>query len=645
MKRLVSAAVSWGLVLATAVVSAAADADPAGLLPPAGQIKPDRPRMLLRPAGTTRAVTIEELKAIPRDEEFGKMLGQLRGEKSAAAQAMVYLLTGEKPAADAAVKRMREFKAPKEGDPFAVYFGLRELALAYDWLHGYEGFPKETREEVRKNAAPLVEAGLRISNDHLFHNYVWQSAGGVALWALATVGEAPECDKVYETIRARLNERLFPGMEYLAGAPGEPMWYWALYDLSPAALTVLAGQSASDLDFVARIREAKRGDWLARQLAHTIGCTVPDLSYTPFGDTKSGSKGVGVGPDGGVTHEMTGVLSGLTRLLDSKEGAWFDRWIAGKRGLKRFYGETGIFYFLYTRTLKAAPAEPPLAVFAGSREGGQIVSRSGWDDGAAVVAFRCTDHFGDHNHYDQGSFMIWKNGWLAIDPTVYKKVRGPQQPSEHHNTLLLAGKGQRPVRGQDFTTLDSFKANLAAGAKLETGDMVFYQDTPEWTAAAGQFAQAYPADVIRICGRQMLFVRPGTLVIVDRLAALEGKELPEVQWLLHVPKGPAIDAGVVTASNGKSWLRCRQLLPGGGAPAAAASIEPSFERVTFTAKGGPTLVLVHVLEIGDGTPSDKPVAAEARMAGLHVEVTVAGKAFVFADAPCFKVALAASGKP
>jgi hypothetical protein len=607
-----------------------------GIFPAAAELRADRPRLLLRPGKTDRAVTLAQLKALPRDEEFGKMLAQLRGEKSAAAQAMVWLLTGDREAAEAAVRRMRGYKAPEKLDSFAVYFGLRELALAYDWLHGSEFFGAEARAEVRRNAAPLVEAGLAISDDHLFHNYVWMSAGGLALWALATAGEDAESDRLYATVRERLNGRLYPGMEYLAGAPGESMWYWALYDFSPAALSVLAAQSASEQPLAARIRE-RHGDWLARQLAHVIGSTVPDMSYTPFGDTKTAPDGKATGPDGGVTHEMAGVLCGTSWLLSSPEGAWFDRWIAGKRGLRRFYGETAVFYFIYARNLRAEPKQPPLAVFAGGPGGGHVVARSGWDDDATVVALRSTDHYGDHNHFDQGSFMIWRRGWLALDPRVYKKVGGPQQPAENHNTLLIGGQGQRAVRGQNFRALADFRANLAEGARLETGDTPFFHDEPGWTAAAAQFAQAYPEGTVRSCVRQLLFVRPGTVVIVDRLAAPEGRKLGEVQWLLHVPKPARIEDAVVTAANGKSWLRCRELLPPRGTPEAAASLEENCERVSFKSPDILGQSIAHVLEVGDGEPG-KPVDAGWRRVGADgLEVYVGGKTFTFGGAPDFGV--------
>ena len=128
-------------------------------------------------------------------------------------------------------------------------------------------------------------------------------------------------------------------------------------------------------------------------------------------------------------------------------GAYFSDWLSKKRGLRRFHAETAVFYFLYTRQLKTVPASPTLSFMAGNQHSGHFIARSGWGDGETIVTLRATDHFGDHHHYDQGSFIIYRNGLLAVDPPVYRKVGGPQQPTRVHNTLLLDGQGQRPVRG------------------------------------------------------------------------------------------------------------------------------------------------------------------------------------------------------
>ncbi len=424
----------------------------ADLLPPVDRIRTDRPRVLLRPKETPFAVSVGQLTSTPPDDDSRRMLDQLRRQSRASAQAMVWLLTGETAAAEKAIDRMRAYRFPGDVDTFHIYQNLTEFALAYDWLHGYPGFTDEIKREVREKINPLAEFGLRQTNDHVFHNYIWMSAGSTTLWALATAGEDTRSSELYNAISRRMNEGLFPAMRYLDGLPCEPMGYWALYDLTPCALAILGAQSAFEVDLIKTIR-TQQDDWLQRHFENLVHSTLPDLRYVPWGDLQSG-------PNGGVTYEMAGTIDALTWAFDSPHGAHFARRIAEKRGLRRFYGETAIFYMLYTRRLDVQPAEPPLSFLAGGRESGHFIARSSWDDGggddgATIVTLRATDHFGDHNHHDQGSFMIYRNGLLAVDPPVYKKTRGPQQKTENHNTLLIGGRPQRPAHGQSFTTVES----------------------------------------------------------------------------------------------------------------------------------------------------------------------------------------------
>jgi len=599
------------------------------VVPPRLKLKTDRPRVLLRPKATPYAVSLAQLGAIKRDADFDYILARLRRQRSSAAQAMAYLLTGDRSAADRAIDRMRKYHNPEgKGDAFTVYFRLREFALAYDWLHSYPGFTKEMKAEVRANMAPLAATGMKISNDHLFHNYVWVSAGGVGLWALATAGEDAAADDLYDRIRKRLNERLYPAWKYLDGLPSEPMWYWALYVYSPGVLALLGAQSATETDVMGVIK--KDGDWLDRHYEYLIHVTTPSMEYLPWGDHKGG------GPDGGVTHEMAGVSDALAWALKSPHGAWFSRWMAkSKRGLKRFYGETTIFYMLYTRHLTTKPAVPALSLLAGGKHGGHLVARSDWGPDATVVGFGCNDHFGAHNHYDQGGFIIYRRGLLAVDPPVYRKVRGPQQKSEYHNTLLIGGQGQRAVHGQWFKTVEEFKQNLTGGRRLETGDILFYREAGRWVAVAGQYAQAYPTGLLESCVRQLLFVRPGAVVIVDQIAPAKGKDLPEVQWLLHVPRQPEIQQGDVLTDNGASRLRCRPLFPGPSIP----KVEPTpvkTHRVGYTYKRAAGLSLVHLLEVG-GPKVAKPAGAQVRRTARGIEVALNGRRYLFANRGKYEV--------
>jgi hypothetical protein len=334
---------------------------------------------------------------------------------------------------------------------------------------------------------------------------------------------------------------------------------------------------------------------------------------------------------------MAGIIDAATWALRSPHGAYLSNWLKPKRGVDRFHGETAMFYMLYTRSLTTEPRTPPLSFLAGGRPSGHFIARSGWGDGETIVALSCTDHFGDHHHYDQGGLVIYRNGLLAVDPPVYRRIRGPQQRTENHNTLLLGGRPQRPVRGQWFVTVEDFRKNLKSGRELETGDFLFHAEADGWAAAACQFAQAYDPEQVESCVRQLLLVRPDTVLVVDHLAGPAGRSLPEVQWLLHLPAAPTLAGAGLWASHGKSWLRCRPLLPGGRAPTVAAT-DVKTHRASYAYDGGRTLTLVHLLEVGDGAEPDRSAGEiEVEQTDDAVVAAIGGRSFTFASRPPFHV--------
>jgi hypothetical protein len=611
---------------------------PVEIIPPAAGIAKEHPRLLVRPKDSPQAVSVEQLKKIPRDAEFGQMLDQLRKCGGAAPSALAWLLTGEKADAEKALAAGKDRKAPeKAGDPFEIYFPCRDAALGYDWLHGYPGFTDELKKAVRDKVFPLAEVGFKNGHDHVFHNYVWMWNSGAALWALASAGDDPRGDKLLADVAARFNANGFPAMAYLGGQPADSPGYWSLYCLAPGATVLAAAQSAFGQDLAAKVAK-EGGDWLNGQLDNLVHQALPNLRHMPWGDQQDGG-------DGGVAHEMAGTIDMMTWLTKSTTGAHLGRRIAGLRGTKRFYGETAMLYFIYTRTLAVESKEPPLSYVSGGAIGGNWIAREKWDDGATVVALHCTDCYTGHNHFDQGSFVIYRKGLLAADAGAYKSVGGPQQKTGCHNTLLFGGAGQRGVRPSYNPTVENYVKALQGGGKgFETGNMLFHEDKGAWAAAAGEFGQAYDPAVVGKAVRQILFLRPGIVAVVDHLAAPQGKELPEVSWLLHVPSQPKVDGASLSAGNGKAWLRCRSLLPAGAAPAVADGQATFLEggnkkaptwRAEFKCPGKAAMTLVHLVEVGDGAEPGAAAEAKAEVTADGVVVTVAGRKFLFAAAaPC-----------
>ncbi|MFH1069116.1 MAG: heparinase II/III family protein [Candidatus Glassbacteria bacterium] len=408
-------------------------------------------------------------------------------------------------------------------------------------------------------------------------------------------------------------------------------------------LTVLAAQSAFEQDLAGTIRD-QQGDWLRRHFLNMIHGVTPDLRFITWGDMQSGS-------NGGVTIQYAGLMDAVTWLVKSPEGAWMSRWLAEKRGLERFRGWTQVFYLIYTRNLGLQPAQPALSFLAGNKQAGHFMARSGWDDDATIVTFRCTDHYGDHNHHDQGSFIIYRKGLLAVDPPVYRQVRGPQQPTSMHNTLLIGGQEQRDCRGQTFQTIEEFEANRTGGPRLETGDILFYKEAGDWAAVAGQFAQAYDSTLVASCVRQLLFVRPGTVVVVDYLQAPPGKTLPPVQWLLQTPQEPEVTPeGVIRAANGASYLRLKPGLDLTLYPPEIKATEVKswtvslgYNQMKHGEKPVDRLLMVHQLQVGAEREGEPFISIQSYGGKDYYDLKLDNRAFRFDLKPPWEVRSADGG--
>jgi len=109
-----------------------------------------------------------------------------------------------------------------------------------------------------------------------------------------------------------------------------------------------------------------------------------------------------------------------------------------------------------------------------------------------------------------------------------------------------------------------------------------------------------------------------------------------------------VDKGSVTVTNEKSWLRCRDLLSA-EAPAVEASLVTQLSgdsrnltpisRVNFVyPAGAASLALVHLIEVGDGTPG-QAMHVTPNTTGEAIEVSLGGKTYVFSKRSPFTVSV------
>ena len=212
--------------------------------------------------------------------------------------------------------------------------------------------------------------------------------------------------------------------------------------------------------------------------------------------------------------------------------------------------------------------------------GGVVVMRSSWDDPAGnLLWFKASSHPVVHDHRDQGSFQVYKKGWLAIDSGQYEETphRGNYTSRTiAHNSLLVYSPGE---------TLDKNKADPVWYGYANDGGQRWVQ--PVETVAATKDNEHYLGGItkfeivpkvydyahanitrsyncvhvttedhkpkVSLVTRTLMFLRPDEYIIVFDQVVSTKAEYPK-RWLLHSVYRPEIDGeetfnGIIPYSN------------------------------------------------------------------------------------------------
>jgi hypothetical protein len=242
---------------------------------------------------------------------------------------------------------------------------------------------------------------------------------------------------------------------------------------------------------------------------------------------------------------------------------------------------------------------PPVKFFPSN---GVAILRSGWDLAAnstdTVAAFYCRP-FESHTHLDAGHFVIWRGlDELAGRGGFYW---GTEHPYHHnyfrrtvpHNCLLIhdpdEGSSLRMGRfasANDGGQLPGDPAHYPLSHRLlmgnnpyfYRGEICCFADKPGFTYLFADLTPAYSAAKAGRVSRALLWLKPDSFVICDRLSATKA-EFPK-RWLLQMANRPTVhgaekivagtsEAGIVEAADahgaviarGRSKLWLQTLLP------------------------------------------------------------------------------------
>ena len=300
---------------------------------------------------------------------------------------------------------------------------------------------------------------------------------------------------------------------------------------------------------------------------------------------------------------------------------------------------------------------------------GYVYARSSWEHDATYLFFKCGDRFTAHQHLDVGTFTIFKHTPLALPGGFYDDFAGNHacnyytrtiaansmlifDPSEKFPDGIRAGPKSFNDGGQDYPLPKGWGQNWGANdvaereknlKNMDTGDLLAYDDQGAFLYTAGDCTKAYASAKCDFFTRQIVYVRPDTIVIFDRVQSKNPNF--KKTFLLHTMKTPSGAAPNLVETNGKGRLFIQTVLPadadvklnsgkdlyaynGSGGPIPPARLpEPGSAnipecRIEVSPKtAAATDYFLHVLTTGDDS-SAPPPKPECKVTGSEVLLTL-----------------------
>ncbi len=542
-----------------------------------------------------------------------------------------------------------------------VTFGhdMANCAIVYDLC--YPLWTQEQKEKFYKYIGETVDANTG-SEPHVFHNgWYGYKHWGYGLAGYATYYEYDRAKEIVDKLDKDIRELASPALVLAGTGGGFGEGYYIHYWEYEWLFFCEAARACAGIDYYAPAPEFYRN----RAVADMFEC-YPGLRENntrrsiPMGD--SGGRVRGSDRDKSLSsrrilvnffradtaHQMVQAFNEQTPVSGTMSQAYKD--------------------FLWRDQTVTAGDLSKFKLSHVSTGPGYVYARSSWDDDATYFFFKCGDRFTAHQHLDNGHFLIYKYEELAGDGGQYFEFGVDHDVNYHlrtiaHSTILVHDPSETWPRIRAF---DGRIANDGGqhhdwphhnGASSDTAewnrnkalydiaDLAAFEDKGEYLYTAGDFTRSYKAAKMELCTRQIVYLRPGTFVIFDRVRAAR----PEFKktWTLQAMTTPERRAdGMLVETNGRGRLFMQSCLPA-GAKVSLISGDEQFRydggdfrpektqgqapdcRVEVTpAVAAKEDYFLHVLTATDSTVTDVPRATVTED-GDRVSVSLEGKTILF----------------
>ena len=450
---------------------------------------------------------------------------------------------------DAVVMAMKYADGPiRQGHvPFA--HDLARCAIVYDLC--YEHWTEEERTRFHAYVNGTVDANVR-SETHVFHNgWYGYKNWGIGLACYAAYYENDRAAAILKALEEEIRARVAPALDMAGDGGGWAEGYYVNYWLYEWLFFCEVARYCEGLDYYALSPKFFESRALAGMFEAYPGIRVYN-SRRP----------IPVGDGGGRVHggDRDKALSSRRILVNHFRND------PSHQAVHTFNETTprssvGVYAykdFLWRDTSVESRSLDECKLSHISPGPGYVYARSSWNEDATYFFFKCGDRFTAHQHLDVGHFLIYKHEELAADGGHYDSFGSSHDVNYHlrtiaHNTMLIHDPSETwpgiragPVSGNDGGQAHAWPHHNGAvtdptmweqGRDLyDIADILAYEERGGHMYVAGDCTRAYSPSKLEYFTRQVVFIRPDTFIIFDRVRSTS----PDFKktWLLQAMKPP-----------------------------------------------------------------------------------------------------------
>jgi hypothetical protein len=444
---------------------------------------------------------------------------------------------------------------------------LNEVALVFDLFHDVVP-PADRQKMIEWMNAHL---GQYTTDENAFHNSTLSKILCYLRIAYGTWGENPRAKEFRDYALVKLYEgKVVPVLNEFGAGGGftECGWYTrgSLWNL------VQALEMARRFDDYDGFQKAPK--FFYQRLAYEMLQPYPGRWL--YGSERYAVEGDGSWVYGGHNEYPRHTRTVLAQYF---RGSELSRYVASKRR-PGSNSAARLADFLY----EEEPDDPlPLAGLPPAHLAsgiGRVYARSDWTDEATWLRFECGDYWAGHQHFEVGNLEVFRREPLATESGEYVDYLSNHDVNWlartiAHNCILVYQPGEQWPMMRDGGrnpyandggqakkwewTVDNLDIWKARRDQFERGDIVAYENRPEYLYVAGDCTAAYSPSKLAKWVRQVVFVRPHTIIVFDRVVSTRPEY--EKTWLLHCRNEPDIAGRRMTITNGAGKLAVERLLP------------------------------------------------------------------------------------